>query len=133
MAPTASQFSRRIVISIRREGGHSSQEWTFDGWFLLPARTVRPPLIFEGGDLADFAPDSLRRWHFDGRDITLSPEQAALWRLHNGLVYNPAEPSAPRWQFDGSTLEQDTEIWPDRWLSTSEVPLLVIAFVAGLL
>ena len=131
-APCQIPFVDQPVILIERDGDPKAG-WTFDGWFLRPLFDRGDSLVFDGVELIDFHPLANRRWRFDGRDLWLQPGPEVLWRLEAGVLSKPGVLVVASWQFDGSTLEQVSDIRPDRWRADAEVPVLVMAFVAGLL
>jgi hypothetical protein len=119
------------VILIEREGGLDG--WTFNGWFLQPMRDLRGALVFDGFELIDYDSQLTRRWRFDGTGITSNTTTERLWCLDAGMLFRPQAPSRDTWRWNGTDLVQVADPRPDHWRASEDVPLLVIAYAAGLL
>ena len=121
-------------MRISRKGGVPAEAWRFDGVLLRSEANDCPLLILEGLEAflcLDDRPGWC--WRIDDNAIVRFPDAKPLWCLDDGGLHRAARPVETRWRFDGRSLEQHASLRPDRWEATADVPLLVIAFAAGLL
>lgn len=113
---------------IRRIGGGPGDEWYFDGRNLVLCCPSRASVTYDGVLLQDCEYLGGRGWVFDGVALALLGAESVPWKISGGFLVRGDNV----WAFTTKSLASARDAGA-RWESNQDVPLPVLARVAGLL